>query len=127
MIDPFFKYILDEMKPLRDSVLDIDDKIIMHKDLAIVFTRDKGKFYRKYDAQRQEGECTGYKAVNGNSTGVVQKQIAASNSTPALGGGGQINSNGTTGAEQPSTEASNNQTDGQNSQNNDSILGKRKA
>lgn len=52
MIDPFFKYILDEMKPLRDSVLDIDDKIIMHKDLAIVFTRDKGKFYRKYDAQR---------------------------------------------------------------------------
>lgn len=126
MIDPFFKYILDEMKPLRDTVLDIDDKIIMHKDLAIVFTRDKGKFYRKYDAQRQEGECTGYIAVNANSTGVVQKQIAASNSTPALGGG-QINSNGTTGAEQPSTEASNNQTDGQNSQNNDSILGKRKA
>ena len=113
------------MRPLRDTVLDIDDKIVMHKDLAIVFTRDKGKFYRKFEAQRENGECIGYKAINGNTTAQQQKQNPVSNSTPAMGG--QINSNGTTGAEQPSTEASNNQTDGQNSQNNDSILGKRKA
>ena len=38
MIDPFFKYILDEMKPLRETVMDIDDKITMHNNLDIVFT-----------------------------------------------------------------------------------------
>jgi hypothetical protein len=48
MIDPFFKHILDEMKPLRDQVSKIDDKITMNKDLTIVFTRDNGKFYKKY-------------------------------------------------------------------------------
>jgi len=54
MIDPFFNHILDEMKPLREQVHDIDDKITLHKDLAIVFTRDKGKFYRKCDAKIEE-------------------------------------------------------------------------
>ena len=48
MIDTYFQYILDEMKPLRDKVHDIDDKIIMYDDLSIVFTRDKGKFYKKF-------------------------------------------------------------------------------
>ena len=48
MIDTYFQYILDEMKPLRDKVDDIDDKIIMYDDLSIVFTRDKGKFYKKF-------------------------------------------------------------------------------
>ena len=36
------------MKPLRDKVHDIDDKITMHKDLTIEFTRDKGKFHSKF-------------------------------------------------------------------------------
>ncbi len=48
MIDTYFQYILDEMKPLRDKVDDIDDKIIMYDDLSIVFTRDKGKFCKKF-------------------------------------------------------------------------------
>jgi len=48
MIDTYFQYILDEMKPLRDKIHDIDDKIIMYDDLSIVFTRDKGKFYKKF-------------------------------------------------------------------------------
>jgi hypothetical protein len=48
------------MKPLRDSVHDIDDKITMHKDLSIVFTRDKGKFHKKFDAVLKENKCIGY-------------------------------------------------------------------
>lgn len=48
MIDTYFQFILDEMKPLREKVHDIDDKIIMYDDLSIVFTRDKGKFYKKF-------------------------------------------------------------------------------
>ena len=50
MIDPFFKFILDDMKPLRENISDIDDKITMYKDLSVVFTRDKGKFHQKCDA-----------------------------------------------------------------------------
>lgn len=45
MIDPYFKFILEEMKPLRIKVSDIDDKITMYKDLSVVFTRDNGKFH----------------------------------------------------------------------------------
>lgn len=44
MIDPYFKFILNEMKPLRDKIADIDDKITLYKDLSIIFTKDKGKF-----------------------------------------------------------------------------------
>ena len=36
------------MKPIREFVDDIDDKITMYKDLTIEFTRDKGKFHSKY-------------------------------------------------------------------------------
>ncbi len=50
MIDSYFQFILDEMKPLRELIHDIDDKITMHKDLSIEFTRDKGKFHSKYQA-----------------------------------------------------------------------------
>lgn len=61
MIDPYFKFILEVMKPLRDKVSDIDDKITMYKDLSIVFTRDNGKFYQKSDAIIEDNECKGYK------------------------------------------------------------------
>lgn len=50
MIDPYFKFILERMKPLRENVYDIDEKITMNKDLSIVFTRDNGKFHQKCDA-----------------------------------------------------------------------------
>lgn len=50
MIDPFFKLILEKMAPLREKVSDIDDKIIMYRDLSIDFTRDKGKLCMKYEA-----------------------------------------------------------------------------
>lgn len=33
MIDPYFMFILDKMKPLRDREAKIDDKITMYKDL----------------------------------------------------------------------------------------------
>ena len=56
MIDTYFQYILDEMKPLRDKVEDIDDKIIMYDDLSIVFTRDKGKFYQRFKPILQNDE-----------------------------------------------------------------------
>ena len=68
MIDPFFKYILDEMKPLRETVMDIDDKITMHNNLDIVFTKDKGKFCRKYEANVIDGECFGYRNALANLT-----------------------------------------------------------
>ena len=71
MIDPYFKFILEEMKPLRDKVSDIDDKITMFKDLSVVFTRDNGKFYQKSDAVIEDNECKGYKIVNLN--GVPQQ------------------------------------------------------
>ena len=44
MIDSYFQFILEEMKPLREKIENIDDKIIMYKDLSIEFTKDKGKF-----------------------------------------------------------------------------------
>lgn len=73
MIDPFFKHILDQMKPIREQIHDIDDKITMNKDLSIQFTRDKGKPYRKYYAIVEEGKCVGYKfndnQVNGTCNG----------------------------------------------------------
>lgn len=43
MIDTFFAEILKQFAPLREKVDDIDDKMVMHKDLSIKFTQDKGK------------------------------------------------------------------------------------
>lgn len=51
MVDNFFKSILEQMQPLRESVDDIDDKITMFKDLSIRFTRDKGKYLGDYAAK----------------------------------------------------------------------------
>ena len=53
------------MEVLREKVDDIDDKITMHKDLSIVFTRDKGKFHSKYTANQENGECVGYVVAEG--------------------------------------------------------------
>ena len=36
------------MKPLREKETKIDDKITMFKDLKITFTKDNGKFLKKY-------------------------------------------------------------------------------
>lgn len=38
MIDPYFQHILDAMKPLRQKVAKIDDKITLYKNLDIQFT-----------------------------------------------------------------------------------------
>lgn len=67
MIDPYFKFILEEMKPLRIKVSDIDDKITMYKDLSVVFTRDNGKFHQKCDAVIENYECKGYKIAGLNN------------------------------------------------------------
>lgn len=48
VIDPYFSFILEKMKPLRDKEAKIDDKITMYKDLQITFTKDNGKFLKKY-------------------------------------------------------------------------------
>ena len=83
---------------------DIDDKITMHNDLAIQFTRDKGKNYRKYDANVVDGQCIGYVQPN-KDAGLVNGNCVA----------GAASTNGSPGNEQPSTEASNTHTEGQNS------------
>ena len=60
MIDPYFKLILDKMKPLREIENKIDDKITMYKNLAITFTRDNGKLFRRYEAKVEDNKCIEY-------------------------------------------------------------------
>jgi len=62
MIDPFFSHMLERMKPLREQVHDIDDKITLYKDLSIVFTRDNGKFHQKCFPLLKDGKCSGYES-----------------------------------------------------------------
>lgn len=69
MIDPYFKFILERMKPLRENVYDIDEKITMNKDLSIVFTRDNGKFHQKCDALIENNQCKGYIVAQNSSSG----------------------------------------------------------
>jgi len=128
IIDPYFKYILNEMKPLRDKIADIDDKITLYKDLSIIFTKDKGKFEQKCDPIIENDECLGYRpACLTNGTGTVDNNTtSASNIASPICGqitGGKPNkdaaingnnnsNNGSSGNEIPSTEASNTHTEG---------------
>jgi len=98
MIDPFFLHILDQMKPLRDKVKKIDDKITMFKNLSITFTQDNGKFQGKYEAVIEDNTCKGYQLIQSNSQEKKDSPTSA-------------------GADQASTEVSNNQTENNNSQN----------
>ena len=65
MIDPYFKHILEKMKPLREKEAKIDDKITMFKNLHITFTKDNGKFLKKYIPNIQNDQCIGYKDPEG--------------------------------------------------------------
>ena len=101
MVDSYFKYILEAMKPLREKVAKIDDKITMYKNLAIEFTQDNGKFQARYEAVVEDGICVGYKSASQPNS-----QTAAKDQNPQTNDANQ----------QASTEASVNQTEGQNSQ-----------
>ena len=71
-IDPFFKAILDQMAPLRETIDDIDDKITLFKDLKIRFTRDKGKWLGDYNPMTKQDESgqtylVGYEKASGDA------------------------------------------------------------